>query len=100
MSRLVLSPRARQDLRRLVDFLLPTDPIAAADTVNVIRQALDILTHQPRVGRPAPGRLRELVIQRGSTGYLALYRVNADLSDVEVLAIRHQRESGYHDDDI
>jgi len=100
MSRLILSPRARQDLRRLVDFLVPTDPEAAADTVDVIRQALDILTHQPLIGRPVPGRLRELVIQRGSTGYLALYRVHASLSEVEVLAIRHQRESGHHADDL
>lgn len=100
MSRLELSLRARKDLQRLVDFLLPNDPDAAADTVNVIRQALTVLTHQPRIGRPAQGRLRELVIQRGNTGYVALYRVSIDLAQVEVLAIRHQRESGYHPGDL
>ncbi|RDI29321.1 type II toxin-antitoxin system RelE/ParE family toxin [Pseudacidovorax intermedius] len=100
MSRLTLSPRARQDLQRLVDFLLSNDPDAAADTVTVIRQALSVLTHQPRIGRPVQGRLRELVIQRGNTGYIALYRVSIDLAEVEVLAIRHQRESGYHPGDL
>ncbi len=40
--------------------------------------------------------MRELVISRGKTGYLALdeYDEVADL--VIVLAVRHQREQDYH----
>jgi plasmid stabilization system protein ParE len=52
------------------------------------------MTH-PAVGRPVGANLRELVISRGRTGYLALYAYD-DLADtVAVLAVRHQRESGY-----
>lgn len=39
--------------------------------------------------------LRELVISRGRTGYLALYRVDEAKARVLVLAIRHQREAGF-----
>jgi hypothetical protein len=36
-----------------------------------------------------------LVISRGRTGYLALYRFLPLLDRVLVVALRHQRESGY-----
>lgn len=38
--------------------------------------------------------MRELVISRGSTGYIALYRYHEIRDVVTVLAIRHQREVG------
>ena len=39
--------------------------------------------------------LRELVIGRGSRGYVALYSYVVELDAVFVLAIRSQREAGY-----
>lgn len=100
MTRLTVSPRARLDLDRLTEFLSPTDIEAADDTVDVIVDALLVLEHQPRIGRPAPQRCRELVIHRGRSGYVTLYRVSADEAWAEVLAIRHQHESGYHPGDL
>ena len=44
--------------------------------------------------------MRELVIQRGASGYLALYRVDVNDQTAEILATRQQRESGYHVDDL
>ncbi|MDR3479759.1 MAG: type II toxin-antitoxin system RelE/ParE family toxin [Burkholderiaceae bacterium] len=38
--------------------------------------------------------LRELVISRGKTGYVALYSFEADQGAVLILAIRHRREAG------
>ena len=100
MTAISLAQRARWDLARLTDFLAEQDPAAADATAALILDALLILEQHPRIGRPAPDRLRELVIQRGRTGYVALYRVSRDELSVEVLAIRHQRESGYHEDDL
>ncbi len=45
--------------------------------------------------RPAEADPRELVISRGKSGYLALYRYDGERDRVLVLAIRHQREAGY-----
>jgi hypothetical protein len=53
-------------------------------------------TH-PAIGRPladAP-ELRELVVPFGESGYVALYRHDADKDEVYLLAFRHQREAGY-----
>jgi plasmid stabilization system protein ParE len=100
MTRLALGAGARRDLARLAEFLAIRDPAAAEATVDLIIDALRILEQHPRIGRPASNRLRELIIHRGRTGYIALYRVGSDEQDVEVLAIRHQRESGYHQEDL
>ncbi|MDA7418246.1 type II toxin-antitoxin system RelE/ParE family toxin [Xenophilus arseniciresistens] len=100
MTRLVITPRAQDDLERLADFLLERNVEDALQTQAVILDALRILQHQARVGRPAGGPLRELVIHRGRSGYLALYHWDEGADVALVLAIRHQRESGYHDDDL
>jgi plasmid stabilization system protein ParE len=60
-----------------------------------IVDAVMILERHPYIGRPVRGRLRELVISYGRTGYVALYRVAARGDHAEILAIRHQREAGY-----
>jgi hypothetical protein len=39
--------------------------------------------------------MRELVISRGRTGYVALYDWLEAVDAVVILALRHQREAGY-----
>jgi plasmid stabilization system protein ParE len=46
------------------------------------------------IDRPVEDDLRELLISRGRTGYVALYRYNPMTSRVLVLRVRHQREVG------
>jgi len=75
-------------------------PDAANATAELIVDALSLLQRHPRVGRRVTPILREHVIQRGRTGTIALYRVDAGDRFAQVLAIRHQRESGYHPDDL
>ncbi len=68
-------------------------------TAPLIARGLTVLQEHPLVGRPVAGGLRELILSRGSTGYLALYRYLEAADTVTILAIRHQRESGFLDDD-
>jgi plasmid stabilization system protein ParE len=96
MTRWLLAQDAADDLDRLTDFLLQSAPEAAEATVGLIVGGLEILAHHPLVGRPLTNGLRELVISRGRTGYLALYRYDAQADLALVLAVRHQRESGCH----
>jgi plasmid stabilization system protein ParE len=56
---------------------------------------LEILVQHPEIGRKVHFGQRELVISRGRTGYLALYRFLPHIDRILVLALRHQRESGY-----
>lgn len=95
MARLIYSPRAFSDLDRLTDFLIETDPAAAGETVDLITEAVAILKRHPLVGRPVEDDLRELVISRGRTGYIALYSYEAEHDTVLILAVRHQREAGF-----
>ncbi len=95
MARLTYSARALADLERLTDFLIETDPAAAAGTVGLIEEAITLLKRHPLVGSPVEHGLRELVISRGRTGYLALYSFEEEHDAVLSLAIRHQREAGY-----
>ncbi len=96
MTRWVLSVDAADDLDQLVDFLLERFPHEAVQTVDLITDALCILELHPKIGRPLEEGLRELVISRGKSGYLALYQYDEAADLVVVLAVRHQREQGYH----
>ena len=87
--------RALTDVQRLVDFLAARDPAAAAQTAELIISAVESLEHHPLIGRPVESGLRELVISRGRSGYIALYRYEEKRNRVLVLTIRHQREAGY-----
>lgn len=95
MAQLIYSSRALADLERLTDFLIATDPVAALATVGLVTEAVQILENHPLIGRPAEQGLRELVISRGRSGYLALYSHEQAHDLVLVLAVRHQREAGF-----
>lgn len=95
MARLAFAPQAARDLRRLTEFLLDTAPEAANETVGILIDGLSILKQHPLVGRTVEQGYRELVISRGSTGYVALYIYDVSRNVALILAIRHQRESGF-----
>lgn len=92
---MIYAKRAFSDLGRLTDFLLQAEPAAALETVDLITEAVEILENHPLIGRFAEQGLRELVISRGKSGYVALYSYEPDQDTVLVLSVRHQREVGY-----
>lgn len=95
MPAIVYSARALADVDKLLGLLAATDPALGEDAARLIIDAVSVLARHPFIGRPVRGRLRELVISHGKTGYVALYRVMQRHHRVEVLAVRHQREAGY-----
>ena len=92
MPRLQFATRAFEDLDRLTQFLLDRAPELAAETGPLILGGLGTLKDHPLIGRPVEADLRELLISRGRTGYIALYRYNPADDVVLVLRVRHQRE--------
>lgn len=95
MARLIYARGALADLDRLTDFLLKADPAMASETVDLIAEAVHVLENHPLIGRPVEQGLREIVISRGKSGYLALYSYESEQDTVLVLSVRHQREAGY-----
>ncbi len=51
----------------------------------------------PDIGRPLDDlpELRELIIKFGDSGYVTLYRYQAEFDTVVILAFRRQKEAGY-----
>ena len=95
MTRLVFAPRALQDIERLTEFLIESEPDAAPATASLLFSGLGMLRNHPLVGRPTELGYRELLISRGRTGYVALYKYAVEQDTAIVLAVRHQRESGF-----
>ena len=90
---------ALRDLERLREFLHPKNPQAARRAAAAITAAVKQLKQHPQMGRlveDMPPEYRELLIDFGASGYVALYRYDASKEKmVTVLAVRHQREAGY-----
>ena len=97
MARLLWDHRALEDLERLADFLAKDDPAPAEATFDLIEEAVDVLASHPLIGRRVSGELRELMISRGESGYVALYQYYPAFDRVIVRAIRHQREAGFEE---
>ena len=95
MSRIELAPELGEDFDRILDHLGRHDVDDAPSRLREIIQAIDVLEHNPLIGRPVNGNKRELVIGRRSRGYVALYRYVTEIDTVFVLALRGQREAGY-----
>ena len=94
MVRIVFSPRALLDLERLTDFLIEIDKNAALATLEIIESAIQILSEHPYIGHICDALIRELIISRGKSGYVALYSFDETKNTVLICTIRHQKESG------
>ena len=92
MARIVLAPRALEDIERLTEFLIESDPPAAATTANLLMDGIRVLKNHPLIGRVVERSYRELLISRGRSGYIVLYKYDVLRDLAVVLASRHQRE--------
>jgi plasmid stabilization system protein ParE len=95
VSRIELAPEVGDDFDRILDYLAQYQVENPVLRIREIIEALNVLEHNPLIGRPANNGKRELVIGRRSHGYVALYRYVAELDIVFILAVRGQREAGY-----
>lgn len=97
MTRVELASEVTDDFDRIVAHLERHHVPNAEARIGEIVQALQVLTHSPLIGRPIDEDIRELVIGRGSHGYIAAYHYVEAMDTVLVLAIRSQKEGGYVD---
>jgi plasmid stabilization system protein ParE len=95
MPPLIWSPHALRDVQRFYRFLSGKNPGAAKRAVQAVREGVQVLRHQPQIGRPIDDMAeayREWQIDFGDSGYVVRYRVAPDA--VIILAVRHQKEAG------
>lgn len=93
MPQVRFASAALRDLEKLREFLRPKNPAAAKRAALTITKAVQVLGQHPQIGRPAEEMeptYRELLVDFGDSGYIALYHYEGNL--VTVLALRHQKE--------
>ncbi|MCR4302740.1 MAG: type II toxin-antitoxin system RelE/ParE family toxin [Gallionella sp.] len=95
MSRIELAAEVADDFDRILDHLAQFQVENPVSRIREIIEALNVLEHNPLIGRPVNNDKRELVIGRSSHGYVALYRYIVEIDTVFVLAVRSQQEAGY-----
>lgn len=95
MAQIQSSPQIFEDFERFFKQIDQSDGGSATARIEEIMQALQVLSTSPLIGRPVQCGKRELVIGRGSRGYVALYRYVPEMDTVFLLVVRSQRESGY-----
>lgn len=89
---------AQEDLLRLYASLLESDVAAAGSALEAVKKSLLLLQDFPftcRKTAPENPFWREMVIPFGSSGYVALFEIEAERI-VTLLAVRHQREEDYY----
>ncbi len=94
MSHIELASEVGDDFERILDHLAQYQVENPALRIREIIEAINVLEHNPMIGRPANNNKRELVIGRHSHGYVALYRYIVEIDTVFVLAVRNQKEAG------
>lgn len=95
MARLEIAPEIAEDFDRIPAHRAQHNVADASARIQEIIQAIDVLAHNPLIGRPVANGKRELVIGRKGRGYMALYQYVDTIDTVFVLAVRSQREAGY-----
>ena len=95
MARIIFVPRTEQDFRRFRQRMAEFDVPDQAARIERLVRALDVLGGSPLIGRRAGAGRRELIIGTAQQGFVALYLYVPAIETVYILALRHQRESGY-----
>jgi len=95
MSRIELAPEVGDDLDRILDHLARYQVENPAARIREIIEAINVLEHNPLIGRPVNNDKRELMIGQRSHGYVALYRYIFKADTVFILAVRSRLEAGY-----
>jgi plasmid stabilization system protein ParE len=99
LALVIYTPEAVADFERLAAFAVENDAELAPRLVRQMEEAIGLLKDHPLLGRSVNSGLRQLVLSRGRTGYLALYRYDIAADRVLVARLQHQREAGYADPD-
>ncbi len=97
MAKIIYSEEAFADFERSIEFVLGESPSSASDIVAKVQSAISILANHPLIGRKRDAFRRELIISRGRSGYIAMYRYDPTYDVVPILRIGHQREAGFGD---
>ena len=93
MPRIIYTPAAVADLIRFAKFLSGKDENVAKRAISIIRSEIEKAAVLPDRYRPVPDLMhfREIIIDFGSSGYVARFRYETG-GDLFIVRIKHQLE--------
>jgi toxin ParE1/3/4 len=94
LGAIILADEVVLDVQRILGD--PCEHAQVDERPTCMIDAFEVLGSNPRIGQPSANGCRELVIGRGLRVCVALYRYDESADMVTILAIRAQKESGYH----
>jgi plasmid stabilization system protein ParE len=96
MPHIIYTPAVIADLVRLRDFLKTKNLDASKRAVSTIEADIEKAGFNPQRFRPVPDlpHYREIIIDFGSSGYIARFRHELG-GDVVIVRIKHQLENDY-----
>lgn len=97
MSHIELATKVGDDFERILDHLAQYQIENPTLRIREIIEAINVLEHNPMIGRPTNNNKRELIIGHRSHGYVALYRYIVEIDTIFILAVRSQKETGYEE---
>jgi plasmid stabilization system protein ParE len=95
MPQIILVPKAQDNLKKLHDFIAKERPESAKEAVKAIIGNIEKLILFPEIGVPDANvtGLRTLIIPFGKSGYSVFYKWKEGDELLEVLKIKHDRQS-------
>lgn len=96
MASIFFATEVALDFQRILAHLREYASVDGTARLTGLKAAIGVLGSNPLIGRPCGDGCRELIIGRGTRTYIALYEYDERMDLVRILAIRSQKESGYH----
>ena len=96
MTTVVIAAQVDRDFERILAHVSAYDASDPIGRIEDIVAAVNVLASNPWIGRQVDAGRRELLIGRDRHGYLALYAYDPFKDEAVILAIRSQKEIGYH----
>ena len=94
MGKIVFADAVVLDVQRVLG--ASCEQVAIDERPTCMIDAFEVLGSSPRIGQPVADGCRKLIIGSGPHVCVALYRYDESADLVTILAIRSQKESGYH----
>ena len=94
MIRVEFAHAVSEDFARIAQHLIEPGAGLAQERMQEIESGLRVLQQHPEIGRRLNAQHRELVLGRGSRGYVAKYCYLPERELVLITALRAQKESG------
>jgi toxin ParE1/3/4 len=97
--RIVWSDSARERIAEFVEFIAEDNPDAAKRVIEDLRRRIQVLSEQPRMGRPLARDIDSALRRLIAGQYIVVYRIEEPQQIITIVAIRHSRQRSLREEE-